>query len=119
MPTRTATGTEISAQIATCSAVPTIAWRTPPPEMSLAMPDWSVVHQSAWKMTLAPLLMTVHNSQKSGMSAAPNAAVTSTVARLFLTLRAPRALANVGDATVAVIRGPRRIVERQRSDSVG
>src|SRR4051794_32087249 len=104
MPTRTATGTEISAQIATCSAVPTMAWNVPPPAVVLDVPDWSLDHHDAWKTTPAPLLITVHSSQTSGISASPNAPVTSTVAALFLTLRAPRALANVGADSVAVIR---------------
>src|SRR4051812_11150765 len=103
MPTSTATGTEINVHKSTCSPVPTIAWKTPPPLLSKLVPPASLVHQAAWKTTFAPLLMTVHNSQTSGTSATQNASVTMAVATLFLNLREPRALAKVRLGSGAVV----------------
>src|SRR3954471_1353634 len=103
MPTSTATGTEIKVHRSTCSPVPTSAWKTPPPGLSKLVPPSSLVHHVAWKTTFAPLLMTVHNSHTSGISATQNASVTIAVARLFLTLREPQALAKVRLGSGAVV----------------
>ena len=98
---------------ATCSAVPMMAARAPPPLSVDSMLAWSEVHQPAAKMTWAPLLITVQSSQISGTSATANDPHTSVVAIPFLTVRPALSLVKalgpgvrLGFAVIVVIGSP-------------
>ena len=69
------------------------------------IPRWLWVNQPLRVIAWRPLLITVQSNHTSGMSATPNAAVTSTVAKLFLTLRI-RCPGATDRAVIVVIRTP-------------
>jgi hypothetical protein len=57
------------------------------------------VNQPLRVIAFQPLLTTVHSSQTSGISATPNASVTSTVATWFFTFRVPWPVDRAAGAT--------------------
>src|SRR5215470_7006033 len=87
MPTITEIGTAISEHSATCSRVPRIACHAPPPGSRYVRVPTGLVNQPEREIACHPLLITVHSSHTSGISATPNASVTSTVANWFLAFR--------------------------------